>query len=162
MASKNGLKGNIPPAGTKVQLTGIFLKNTGQQAGGEGSKKWLLVECPCAACKSGEFVAVNEPHLCQSDPCGYEDIPPEKRPKWRHFHAANLQVVGKIPKVADLPLRRFSLWLRLHPPQLRHLEFRGGFGTVDLPELAQLAPRSLVTGPLPLVVRHQIPVCMVM
>ena len=103
MQRQHGLQGRIPPAGTKVRLTGIFLRNTGQRVGGEGPQRWLTVACDCPSCKSGDFVAVNEPHLCQTDPRGYEDIPPEERPKWRHFNAANLEVDGKIPRACDLP-----------------------------------------------------------
>ncbi len=101
--NKRGLLGRIPPAGTKVRLTGIFLKNTGQIAGGEGQSKWLIVACSCSLCKQGDFVAVNEPHLCQKDPRGYEDLAPEDRPKWRHFAAGNLEIVGAPCKAIDLP-----------------------------------------------------------
>ncbi len=103
MATQRGLTGRIPPFGSKVRLTGIFLRNTGQIAGGEGQSRWLTVECPCRLCEKGDFVAVNEPHLCQEDPRGFEDIAPEDRPKWRHINAANLEVVGAKPRACDYP-----------------------------------------------------------
>lgn len=78
--------------GMKVRLTGAFLRSTGQIAGGEGQKRWIVIECSCRMCgRDGQFCAVNEPHICQTDPRGYEDLPPEQRPKWRHFNVANLE-----------------------------------------------------------------------
>lgn len=101
----------IPPVGTKVRLTGKFLRNTGQTRGGEGTSTWVTVESPeykpgdPAQHKHGGFhlIAVNEPHECQRDPSGYEDVAPEERPKWRRINAANLEVVGSRPQVADYP-----------------------------------------------------------
>jgi len=91
----------IPPVGTKVRLTGKFLRNTGQIAGGEGGARWLTVESaeykpgdPAQDSRGGyHLIAVNEPHSCQTDPSGYEDIPPDQRPKWRRINAANLETV---------------------------------------------------------------------
>jgi hypothetical protein len=93
--------------GTRVRLTGIFLRNTGQMAGGEGSSRWTIVQCDCRLCRgntSGSaFVAVDEPHECQSNPKGYEDIPEAERPRWRHINVANLEVIGAKPKPSDYP-----------------------------------------------------------
>lgn len=89
--------------GDRVRLTGYFLRATRQTLGNEGAKKWTIVACECGLCKGGAHVAVDEPHFCQDDPRGYEDIPPEKRPKWRHVALANLQIVGALPRAADQP-----------------------------------------------------------
>ncbi len=94
MTIQYGLMGRIPAPGTKVRFTHTFLHNTGQQVGGEGSKVFTTLECPCRLCKMvGDFVAVDEPHFCQTNPRGYEDIAPEDRPKFRHIRAGNLEVV---------------------------------------------------------------------
>ena len=45
MASRPGLTHAEP--GTRVRLTGRFLKSTGQQAGDEGSKVWTVRACKC-------------------------------------------------------------------------------------------------------------------
>ena len=98
-----------PTPGTRVRLTGIFLKNTGQHAGSEGLSHWLVVECACRACgdwsgpNAHPLVALNEPHGCQVDPSGYEDLKPEERPRWRHIAAWNLEIVGAPPRAADYP-----------------------------------------------------------
>lgn len=73
-----------PPPGTRVRLTGEFLRNTGQQAGGEGQKSWTIVSCGCGLCKDypgviGSFVALDEMHLH-----------PEDGP--RHIHIANIEL----------------------------------------------------------------------
>ena len=107
---KQGLR-RKPAAGTTVRLTGSFLRSTGQVAGGEGGKRWTVVECPCRSCDDrawnsahgGALVALNEPHGCQSDPRGYEDVPESERPRWRHVSAWNLEVVGSPPRAADCP-----------------------------------------------------------
>lgn len=96
----------IPPIGTKVRLTGKFLRNTGQFTGSEGTSTWLTVEStehkPGDSAKDA-IISVNEPHLCQTDPRGYEDFAPEERPKWRRINAANLEVVGAPPRAEDYP-----------------------------------------------------------
>lgn len=96
----------IPPVGTKVRLTGIFLKNTGQHVGPAGLSTWLTVEDPRhkpGDSAIGVLIPVNEPHSCQEDPRGYEDIPVDERPKWRRINAANLEIVGAPPKAEDYP-----------------------------------------------------------
>jgi len=104
MASR-GLK-EVPPPGTRVQLTGYFLKATGQQRGGEGSKKWKVVTCECGLCARGEFVAVDEPTSEEELRTTYADIPKADRAKhgilWRHINKGNLQIVGKLPHSRDL------------------------------------------------------------
>jgi len=97
-----GLK-TKPAPGTKVRLTGVFLKNTGQQAGSEGTSTWLTEACKCVMCQTN-CVAVNEPHSAALDKTGYEDVPDEIRLKMRrHFNLANLEIVGAPPKAEDYP-----------------------------------------------------------
>lgn len=86
------------PVGTKVHLTGHFLRSTGQYTGGDANGKWLIVACDCELCKRGEHCAVNEPAL---DYGQWDDIPKEKQPKWRHFAIANLEEAGKPSKDKD-------------------------------------------------------------
>lgn len=100
---KPGLWADERAPGMKVHLTGSFLRNTGQMVGGEGQSVWQIVGCSCNLCQTGAFVAVNEPHSCQEDPRGYEDIAPEDRPRWRHINTCNLQVVGGRLKASDYP-----------------------------------------------------------
>lgn len=110
MKTKRGLL-TRPAVGAVVRLTGVFLRSTGQIAGGEGQARWAVVACDCRACADWTahdalpLVAVNEPHSCQSDPRGYEDIAPEDHPKWRHVAACNLEAVGARPRAADYLLQ---------------------------------------------------------
>ncbi len=67
-----------PFPGTRVRLTGDFLRNTGQIAGGEGLSRWTTVLCTCGLCKTGRFVAVDEPST--DDPN-----------RSRHINAGNLE-----------------------------------------------------------------------
>jgi hypothetical protein len=96
-----------PPVGTKVRLTGKFLQSTGQQTGSEGTSRWLTVDCGKDSgcdCEPSYLVAVNEPHLCGTDPRGYEDVLPEVRARmWRHIALANLEIIGAKPKAEDYP-----------------------------------------------------------
>lgn len=94
---------NYHVPGATVRLTGTFLRNTGQIVGGEGHLTWQIVACDCGMCRGGHHVAVNEPHRCQEDPRGYEDIPPAQRPKWRHIAKSNLEVQGAPLKARDYP-----------------------------------------------------------
>ncbi len=74
-----------PEPGTTVRLTGEFLRNTGQQAGGEGHSKWIVVECGCGLCGVGKFLAVDEPGIDNPD-----------RP--RHINYANLEKCRPVRK----------------------------------------------------------------
>lgn len=104
-ASKRGLAAK-PPPGTRVKLTGIFLKNTGQQRGGEGSKVWTVLSdfesgFPGGGGLGADFVTVNEPQ----DPSFYSDIT-STRPDgqfMRKINTHNLQIVGAKPKAEDYP-----------------------------------------------------------
>ncbi len=69
--------------GQRVRLTGKFLRNTGQIAGGEGQSRWVVVACQCGLCQR-DFVAVDEMLAL------YPDEPPAQR----HFASANLEVVA--------------------------------------------------------------------
>ncbi|MBX3218897.1 MAG: hypothetical protein KF795_00175 [Labilithrix sp.] len=94
VAAKNrGLRVR-PPPGTRVRFTGYFLAATGQHRGGEGGKRFTVVACSCG-CETGDVVAVDEPLDTSS---GYDDIPPERRPRWRHIALGNLEIVGGSPK----------------------------------------------------------------
>lgn len=64
--------------GDRVRLTGDFLRNTGQQAGGEGLSRWIVQLCKCPLCKTGQYVATNE--RSHDDP---------EHP--RHINAGNLE-----------------------------------------------------------------------
>lgn len=66
-------------AGARVRLTGEFLRNTGQIAGGEGQSRWTVIACDCGLCRTGRFVAVNQ--ASTDDPS-----------RNRHINAGNLQV----------------------------------------------------------------------
>jgi len=46
--------------GDRVQMTGEFLRNTGQIAGGEGFSVWVVRECECGLCETGRFISTDE------------------------------------------------------------------------------------------------------
>jgi ABC-type cobalamin transport system ATPase subunit len=50
-------------AGDVVRLTGDFLRSTGQIAGGEGQRRWIVVTCPhVPPCHANAMLTmVNEP-----------------------------------------------------------------------------------------------------
>jgi hypothetical protein len=51
-----------PPVGSRVRLTGKFLRSTGQYTGQEGLSRWTVMAHPgCKMCERGQFVAVDEP-----------------------------------------------------------------------------------------------------
>ena len=90
--------------GTKVRLTGAFLRSTGQIAGGEGQRTWLLVECKCALCapkrpQPGIPVCVAVDELA-ADQDQYDAA---DRPRWRHVLATNLQRVGRPVRLLEEP-----------------------------------------------------------
>jgi len=80
-----------------VRLTGVFLRDTGQIAGGEGQNVWQVAECSCSLCSEWEgpnampLVAVNERG---GGP---------RQVAWRHIAAVNLEVLGAPPRAADYP-----------------------------------------------------------
>ena len=81
--------------GSKVKLTGKFLRSTGQQLGSAGMDRWIVQECQCVLCKFdhrgriGSFVCTNEP----SFPGLYtaEEIAAQPSLGFRHIAVANLQ-----------------------------------------------------------------------
>ena len=99
-----GLK-ESPPIGTRVRLTGYFLKCTGQVVGGEGRKVWRIAKCSpdCVLCAGPKAlaVAVDEP----KDWSGYDDIDEEFKlaHPWRHIARVNLEDMSKRPKPQDYP-----------------------------------------------------------
>ena len=73
-----------PIVGSLVRLTGRFLRSTGQSAGDDGRKVWTVQACPCALCRSGRFVATNEPAA----------FPEPGEPTARHVAVFNLERAG--------------------------------------------------------------------
>jgi len=100
MASKRGLQA-VPPAGTKVRLTGYFLKSTGQQRGSEGLSRWTVQACACDLCKTGRFVCTDERFEDSYRTIMWGDLPLAERPEFRHIACGNLEIVGGKPKAAD-------------------------------------------------------------
>ncbi len=73
--------------GDKIKLTGKFLASTGQRTGPEGLSTWIVVACECGLCKTGDFVATNEPAQLYPD---------ETLPRQRHFHRGNVFKAGTL------------------------------------------------------------------
>lgn len=71
-----------PAPGTRVRLTGAFLRSTGQIAGGEGTRVWTVAACGCGLCAFGDFVAVNERSMF-GDPDAANNL--------RHMNYKNLE-----------------------------------------------------------------------
>lgn len=69
------------PVGARIRLTGQFLRDTGQIVGGEGHRRWTVVECACKLCAGSRFVAVDERSTLMDD-----DSP-------RHLLVANVEEV---------------------------------------------------------------------
>ncbi len=82
--------------GTRVRLSGKFLRSTGQIAGGEGSKVWVVMDAPC----SERLVAVNEERSCPED-FTPEEYAADPSLKWRRIAKANLTVVGQLDSRDD-------------------------------------------------------------
>lgn len=81
--------------GTRIQLTGQFLRSTGQIAGGEGQSTWVVQECACALCLMGDFVRTDEPKEDLSDFTD-EELVANPALRWRHMHVANVCAVGEV------------------------------------------------------------------
>lgn len=69
--------------GSTVRLTGKFLRSTGQQVGGEGTKRWQVLGI------HGSLAEVNEPSAYQFTDEEYEADPSLKN---RRIHVGNLEV----------------------------------------------------------------------
>jgi hypothetical protein len=78
------------PVGARVRLTGRFLRNTGQIAGGEGNRVWKVVPCQCDLCAGKRFVAVDEKSVYHPD----EPAQP------RHIASANLEDMDRMAESA--------------------------------------------------------------
>jgi hypothetical protein len=79
----------LPPIGARIRLTGAFLRNTGQIAGGEGGRVWRRVACDCGLCQSGRFVAVDEKSI-YAEP---------GEPGKRHIAGGNIEDVDLLMKL---------------------------------------------------------------
>jgi hypothetical protein len=79
----------LPPVGARIRLTGEFLRNTGQIAGGEGGGVWKRVACACDLCQSGRFVAVDEKSV-YAEP---------GEPRNRHIAAGNVEDVDRLARL---------------------------------------------------------------
>jgi hypothetical protein len=77
--------------GVRVRLTGAFLRNTGQMAGGEGLSRWHVRACDCDPCTDGRMVAVDEKWSSLSLHWTPEEIAADPRLQWRHINTANLE-----------------------------------------------------------------------
>jgi hypothetical protein len=94
-------KFRVMTPGVRVQLTGKFLRSTGQVTGGEGHKKWTVQACTCRMCVSGRFVAVDQvkpecdPKSPDYDPQFIADLHAEGGSDWRHINKENLYVIGQ-------------------------------------------------------------------
>lgn len=78
--------------GDRVRLTGAFLRNTGQIAGGEGQSRWTVTACLCSLCKDGRFVKTDE--LRQNgglDTFTPDELANEPHLAYRHINAHNLE-----------------------------------------------------------------------
>jgi len=83
--------------GDVVQLTGKFLKSTGQTAGGEEPKKWKVLQV-----STGDFPVITVDEV-RSD-LGYwtaEELEADPMLKYRRIAAANLKRVG-MPSTRDV------------------------------------------------------------
>jgi hypothetical protein len=98
-ASARGLS-DMPPIGTKVRLTGTFLKNTGQQRGGEGASRWKIIG-PVPGMP--QHVYVDEKYDDEYRKMMWGDLPEVERPKYRAIALGNLEIVGAKPKAGDYP-----------------------------------------------------------
>ncbi len=72
--------------GTRVRLSGAFLRATGQYTGGD--RIYTVADCDCALCANGRFIAVDEPSALHPS-------------SLRHFAEANTVMLGK-PSVRNI------------------------------------------------------------
>lgn len=80
--------------GDKIKLTGVFLKNSGQRKGGEGSTVWTVKDCHCPLCTIGAFVCTDA--KLTGDWFTPEEIAKEPWIVFRHFDAQNVYRVGTL------------------------------------------------------------------
>ncbi len=79
-------------AGDRVQLTGKFLRSTGQIAGSEGQKKWTVKGVHTIEHGSA-FVIVDEPSI--TDYFTKDELEADPSLAFRRINAANLKHVGR-------------------------------------------------------------------
>jgi hypothetical protein len=85
------------PVGTRIRLTGKFLRSTGQAVGGEGQSVWIVRECPCSLCKR-DFVCSNQERTPAELALNYtpDEIRDMPHLRFRHFALSNVCAVGEI------------------------------------------------------------------
>lgn len=87
MAKKKSFK-----VGDKVQLTGAFLRSTGQFVGNEGQRKFLVRECECSMCARGQFVLTDQPTSeLTLQTYTLDELQKHPHLRFRHIAVANLQ-----------------------------------------------------------------------
>lgn len=96
-AAARGLKA-LPPMGSKVRLTGYFLKSTGQQRGVEGSKRFTVI-----GHSGSDWVVVDEEAFEWQTMFTPAELAADPSLKWRRINKGNLEIVGASPKAADYP-----------------------------------------------------------
>lgn len=75
--------------GSKVRLTGKFLRNTGQQLGGAGQSVWTVM----GFSNGGRWVITNQP--CDTSIYTADELASDPTLAFRRIAVANLQLVGK-------------------------------------------------------------------
>lgn len=82
--------------GTRIRLTGKFLRSTGQLTGGEGRSVWVVRECPCDMCKR-DWVATNQERKgAELDYWTADELAAMPHLRWRHFNLHNVCAVGEV------------------------------------------------------------------
>jgi hypothetical protein len=94
-----------PPPGTRVRFTPYFLAHV-PAAKDQRNLRWTVIDCACGLCTTtGKHVAVNEPAVHDEM---YDDVPPNRRPRWRHINFTNLQIVFESTQLEAPPTPRRS------------------------------------------------------
>jgi hypothetical protein len=78
--------------GSKVRLTGSFLRSTGQFAGPEGQARWIVQACACRMCATGRFIRTDQQKSAESlRDYTAEELASEPALYFRHIASANLE-----------------------------------------------------------------------
>lgn len=80
-------------AGDKVQLTGAFLRSTGQFTGREGQKVWTVKAVKSYRGTDPDVVIVDEPAIL--DYFTADELSADPSLKFRRILSVNLKLVGK-------------------------------------------------------------------
>lgn len=96
MAKKKQIEFKV---GDKVQLTGQFLRSTGQLAGGEGQKVWTVKAVKTYSGDCPDIVTVDESAI--TDYFTAEELAADPSLKFRRINSANLKHYGK-PSMRDV------------------------------------------------------------